>query len=765
MRKSISGWLLASAALLVLAGCNAETAPEAPALAGATPIDARVAKGEWVTWGGDPGFQRYSPLDQINAENVGQLEVAWRWTALPLKGRADSNLKATPLYIDGVLYAPGGINQAVAIDPATGAELWRFNPDPADTGVGRGYSISSRALAYWTDGASKRLFHNTVDGRLISIDAATGLADTAFGVKGYVDLRQSLMPDGSAVESIGSSSPPTVVGDVVVAQVVGEVTARNKEAAPGHIRGYDVRTGKLLWTFHTIPQPGEFGNDTWEDGSWAYTGNTGVWSMMSADPELGYVYLPVETPTNDFWGGQRKGDNLFGESILCLNARTGERVWHFQIVHHGVWDYDPPAAPILHDVVKDGVRIKAVTLLTKQGLSFVFDRATGEPVWPIEERPVPQNGAPGESLSPTQPFPTKPAPYLQLGYDEHDLIDFTPELKAEALKIAEQYVRGPMYTPTTPIIEGGTKGTWVQPGYGGGSNWNGGAFDPDTGMMYVPNRHTAMVSSLTKSDPKLTNWQWLRAPTSSIAGPQGLPIVRPPWSFVTATDMNRGEHTWTQPIGGAPESIRNHPALKGLKLDFDSMGQPGVRPSPLVTKSLMFLAESGDLSGEPGGPLFRAYDKASGKVVAEIALPERTSSAPMTYLHKGRQYILVAVASATHPAEFVALAVPDGSAAPKPVAAANVPAPVVASPVVSASAAELTSGRAVFARSCAMCHELNGQGVTGTGAPPIKLTDLQEIRTKIESGGVQMPAMSTLLSSGDISDVAKFVAAGLPPAK
>ena len=427
------------------------------------PATDSVANGEWLTWGGDAGFMRYSPLDQITAANVANLEVVWRWAALPLGKRPDPNLKATPLYIDGVLYTPTGVHQAAAIDPATGRTLWTFTPEPAEVG-GRGTSLSSRALAYWTDGKQQRLFHNTLDGRLISIDARTGKADPAFGNQGYIDLRQNLRPDGSAVPSVGSSSPATVVGDVVIAQVVGDVTAANKEATPGHIRGYDVRTGKLLWRFNTIPQAGEFGNETWEGDSWAYTGNGGVWTMMSADPELGYVYLPVESPSNDFYGGQRKGDGLFGETLVCLDARTGKRVWHYQIVHHGVWDYDLPAAPILHEVRKDGKRIKAVTQLTKQGMSFVFDRVTGEPVWPIEERPVPQNGAPGEQLSPTQPFPTKPAPYLALGYSEDTLIDFTPALRQEALAIAKRYVRGPMYTPTTPVIAGGTQGTWVQPG-------------------------------------------------------------------------------------------------------------------------------------------------------------------------------------------------------------------------------------------------------------------------------------------------------------
>ncbi len=642
--------------------------PGYPSFPGASRKDASSKGGSRAS--GQPGA--VTPASHAIPRSIRSTRtMSERWRSpgdgnrLPQGSRPDGNLKATPLMIDGVLYTPTGVHQVAAIDPGTGKTLWTLHPEPRRPRRAQ-LTLSSRGLAYWTDGVQKRLFHNTLDGRLLSIDAKNGQADAAFGRNGTVNLRERLV-EGRTVPVLGSSSPPTVVGDVVIAQVVGEVTSPNKEATPGHIRGYDVRTGKLLWTFHTIPQAGEFGNETWENDSWKYTGNTGVWSMMSADLELGYVYLPVETPTHDFYGGHRLGDNLFGESIVCLDARTGKRVWHFQIVHHGVWDYDPPAAPILHDITVDGRTIKAVTVLTKQNMSFVFDRVTGKPVWPIEERPVPQIAVPGERHSPTQPFPTKPAPYSRQGYHEDDLIDFTPELKAEALEIAKRYVRGPMYTPTTPVVEGGTQGTWVYPGYGGGANWNGGAFDPETGLMFVPTRNSVMVASLTKADPALTNWNFIRAPTDTIKGPRGLPINRPPWSVITATDMNRGEHVWSRSIGGAPDAIRNHPALKGLKLDFDNMGQPGVRPGPLVTKTLLFLAEAGNLSGDPGGPMFRAYDKRTGAVVAEIELPSKASGAPMTYLHEGRQYIVIAVSTRDHPAELVALALPNEQC-PRPIA-------------------------------------------------------------------------------------------------
>jgi quinoprotein glucose dehydrogenase len=523
-----------------------------------------------------------------------------------------------------------------------------------------------------------------------------------------------------------------------------------------------VRTGKLLWTFHTIPQQGEPGVETWEKDSWKYTGNAGVWTLMSADPELGYVYLPIETPSHDFYGGHRLGDNLYAESIVCLDAKTGKRVWHFQIVHHGVWDYDPPAAPILGDITVNGRKIRSVTLLTKQAMSFVFDRITGKPVWPIEERPVPASDVPGERLSPTQPFPTKPAPYEKLGYREEDLIDFTPWLHTEALEIAKQYVRGPMYTPVTRVIEGGTKGTWVNPGYGGGANWNGGAFDPETAMMYVPTQNKPMVAALTPADRKLTDFDYVRAATTVVPGPRGLPITKPPWSRITATDMNNGEHRWSKAIGPASDFVKNNPALRGLRFDYENMGQFGIRPSPLVTKTLLFLGEAGALSGDPGGKMFRAYDKATGAVVAEIELPSKATGAPMTYMYQGKQYIVVAVSTREHQAEYVALALP-GSATSRVAA----PHGATTSPPASRGPApdpkRVSNGRPIFASHCALCHGRGGEGVAGGPPALTSLRDAAAIRERVTKGGVQMPAMRTVLTEEQIRDVSDYVAAGLPP--
>ena len=723
--------------------------------------------GEWITWGGDLGNTRYSPLDQINKDNVAKMHVVWRWPAEFLPRGPDTNWKATPLYIDGVLYAPTGGSKVAAIDPATGKTIWLFTPNPIRVGT-RPFSGSSRAVSYWTDGAKKRILHNSIDGRLFSIDAATGKLDPEFGNGGVVNLMEKLLADDDPrkPDDMGSTGPGIVVGDVIVVQMIGNDTPRNKQGTPGNIRGYDIRTGEMLWRFHTIPRPGEFGHDTWQSDAWKYTGAASVWSMMAADPEIGYVYLPIESPTNNFWGGQRAGDGLFGESIVCLDAKTGKRVWHFQIVHHGVWDYDLPAAPILHNIKKDGKTIKAVTVLTKQGMNFVFNRVTGEPVWPIEERPVPTSmGVPGEKLSPTQPFPTKPPPYSNLGYHEEDVIDLTPELRAEALKFLDQYVKGPMYTPPTLIGPGiATKGTLVYPNYGGGSNWNGGAVDMETNVMFVPTRNTFMAVGLRKANSSLTDWEYTTTGGGGILRlPNGLPVNRPPWALVTATDMNRGEHIWSRAIGGASNAIRNHPALKGLDLDFDNMGQISVRPSPLVTKSLLFLAESSNIGGDPGGKMFRAYDKATGKVVAEIELPAKTSGAPMTYQHNGRQYIAVALSEQNHAAELITLALPQAGDDAILAASMQSREAVVAKAVqVTASPRQLQIGGAIYAQNCAACHGPKGEGNPQSNAPALKtLGTLDDIKNIISRGNAEMPAMGAILTPEQIDSVSRFVAVEL----
>jgi quinoprotein glucose dehydrogenase len=642
--------------------------------------------GEWHTWGGDSGFTRYSPLDQIDRDNARHLAIAWRWPSLPFFDGPDHNDQATPIFVDGVLYVATGRYGVAAIDPARGESLWTWEPpDPR-----RLRHVVARALAFWRDPESGaiRLLYVTGDGRLVALDAAKGAPIRAFGEDGIVDLRIGLV-DGDVVSSVGSTSPPIVVGDVVVVQVTTTIRAPNRKATPGHVRGFDVRTGEQRWIFHTVPrggengEPGELGSETWLEESWRIAGNAGVWTMMSADPELGLVYLPVETSNNDFYGEHRPGDNLFAESLVALEAATGKRRWHFQVVHHGIWDYDPPAAPVLADLeIADGVDVRpvqAVVLVTKQGFAFVFDRATGEPVWPIEERPVPQSDVPGERTSPTQPFPTKPPPFEKQGFGEDDLLDFTPELRAEALAIVSQWRMGPLYTPPSLVggpslvvedpPEGapGNRGTLMLPGFGGGANWGGASLDPETGVLYVPSITRSSGGALAPpEDPSRSDYRYLGVDRGGPEGPRGLPIEKPPWSRITAIDLNRGEILWQVPNGRAPRQVREHPDLQGLGLDFSRMGQMGTA-SALVTRTLVFVGEGGGLVGLGNAPdthFLRAYDKQTGEVLAEIEVPAQVASAPMTFETDGRQMIVFASSHREHPGELVALALPEPTSSP-----------------------------------------------------------------------------------------------------
>ncbi len=634
-----------------------------PTAAGAAQQGA--ALGEWRYYGGDAGSTRYAALDQINRDNVASLDVAWRWQAANFGPAPEYNYRTTPLMVDGVLYATAGYRRTVvAIDAGTGETLWTYRLDDGDRAAPR--RNSGRGVAWWEppEGAA-RIFMVTPGFQLVALDAATGRPIPAFGSGGVVDLRLELGRELDLIRApIGSSSPPIVVGDVVV---IGSALPSGgappaPEMPPGHVRGYDAFTGELRWTFHTIPQPGEYGNETWEDGSWEYTGNAAVWTALSADPELGYVYLPVELGTGDYYGGHRPGDNLFSQSIVALDAATGERVWHFQTVRHGIWDYDPPAAPILADLVVDGREIPAVALITKQTFTFVFDRRTGEPVWPIEERPVPQTDVPGERTAPTQPFPTKPPPYDRQGTNRDDLIDFTPELRAEAEEILTQLRHGPLYEPPSVPVEGGTQGTLMVPGSLGGANWPGGALDPESGYLFVQSATAPSVIALSR-EPDVSTMDYIRGGGLRLrlgGGPQGLPLFKPPWGRLTAIDLNRGEIAWQVPNGDAPDYVKNHPALEGI--DVGRTGRPD-RGGVLATSTLLFAGEGGGMFAAfgSGGNRFRAHDKATGEVLAEIELPANQTGLPMTYMHEGRQYIVVAVGARRHPAELVALALPEGS--------------------------------------------------------------------------------------------------------
>ena len=620
--------------------------------------------GQWRYYGGDAGSTRYAPLEQINPDNVAELEIAWRWQAANFGPQPEFNYRTTPLMVDGVLYATAGYRRTVAaIDAGTGETLWTYRLDEGDRAAPR--RNSGRGVAWWESaGVAQRIFMVTPGFQLVALDAATGRPVPEFGDGGAVELRLGLGRELDLIDApIGSSSPPIVVDDVIVigSALPSGGAPRSREMPPGHVRGYDAFSGELRWTFHTIPQPGEYGNETWEGGSWKYTGNAAVWTALSADLELGHVYLPVELGTGDYYGGHRLGDNLFSQSIVALDASTGERVWHFQTVHHGIWDYDPPAAPVLANLVVDGREIPAVALITKQTFTFVFDRRTGEPVWPIEERPVPQTDVPGERTAPTQPFPTKPPPYDRQGVDPADLIDFTPELRAQAEEILSQLHYGPLYEPPTVPVEGGTQGTLMVPGSLGGANWPGGALDPASGYLYVQSATGPSVISLI-NEPEVSDMDYIRGGGLRLrqgGGPQGLPLFKPPWGRITAIDLNRGEIAWQAPNGDAPDYVKNHPALEGI--DVGRTGRPD-RGGLLVTSTLLFAGEGGGMFAAfgSGGNKFRAHDKATGEVLAEIELPANQTGLPMTYMHEGRQYIVMAVGARRHPAELVALALPEG---------------------------------------------------------------------------------------------------------
>ena len=634
-------------------------------LATASPVAGQygAADGEWRFYAGDGGHSQYTALDQIDAANVHELEVAWRWRAENSAPRPFHNFESTPLMVDGVLYTSTGASEVAAIDAASGETLWLFTPPPrpgTEDDPARRPQGSGRGVAYWTDGEEERIFHNVSDGRLVALDAKSGVPVVGFGDAGYVDLSQQLDSPGAEVRCVSS---PIVSNDVVVAQVIPAVDT-GYVATPGHIRGYDVRTGERLWIFHVVPQGDDYGVDTWENDSWRYTGHSGVWTQLTVDEELGYLYLPTEIATNDWYGGHRPGDNLFAESIVCLDVQTGERVWHYQLIHHGVWDYDNPSPPTLLDVTHDGRRIKAVAMVTKQGYTYVFDREDGTPLWPIIEMPVPQSDVPGERTSLTQPIPSRPAPFEVQGFTVDDLIDFTPELRAEAMEIAANYRLGPLYSPPSLIDDpDGTRGRLTLPGWGGGSSWPGAGVDVEAGILFVPSVTVPIVIALGKNDAGGMNPDYIRAGPIYPPGPRGLPLVKPPWGRITAIDLNTGDHLWMRPLGGAPREVREHPDLQGLGLDFSTMGQNG-RPGALVTKTLLFLGEGGGVRGGvasrygAGGPTFRAYDKHTGEVVAEIVLPANPTGAPMSYLLDGRQYIAVAAATLETPAEIIALALP-----------------------------------------------------------------------------------------------------------
>ncbi len=623
--------------------------------------------GEWPTYGADLASTRYSPLDQINASNFNKLQIAFRFKTENLGPLPEFQLQGTPLMVNRRLFMTAGTRRAaVALDAATGEMLWMHSINEGKRGEGAPRRLSGRGLAYWSDGKDERIIYVTPGYQMVALDAKTGDRIATFGAGGIVDLK---MNNDQTIDAengeIGLHAAPVIAGNTIIvgaAHIEGSAP-KHYRAAMGYVRAFDVRTGKRLWIFHTVPQPGEFGHDSWLEGSAANTGNTGVWAQMSVDVELNTVYMGVELPTGDYYGGHRPGNGLFGESIVALDLTTGRRKWHFQTVHHGIWDWDIPCAPILVDIVVEGKPIKALAQPTKQGWVYVLDRATGAPVWPIEERPVPAGDVPREWYSPTQPFVTKPPPFERQGVSVDDLIDFTPELRAEAIKVASRYKMGPLFTPPVVSKWDGPLAMLMLPSNTGGANWQGGSFDPETKVFYIFTNTSisahGLVQDATRSQMNYISGRATDPNAKPGAAPvgapalsvQGLPLVKPPYGRITALDLNKGELLWQIAHGDTPDNIRNHAALKGLTIP--RTGRTG-RIGVLTTKTLVIAGEGGFNTTPDGrGAYLRAYDKATGADAGQVFMPAPQTGSPMTYMLDGTQYIAVAASGAGFPGEMV----------------------------------------------------------------------------------------------------------------
>lgn len=631
-----------------------------------------TSSGEWPSYTGDTRGSRYSPLDQITRNNFSTLEVAWRFKTDSLGPRPEFKLESTPLMVGGVLYSTGGTGRAVvALDAVTGAQKWVHREDEGERGAAAPRQLSGRGLAYWTNGKDERILYVTPGYRLLALNAKTGALVPTFGTNGSVDLKtdidQTILPDLVTGE-IGYQGAPVVGRNVIViGAAFKEGTApKSMKNNKGYVRGFDVRTGKRLWTFHTIPQKGEEGYDTWQNGSAEYTGNTGVWTQVTIDEELGSVYLPVESPTGDYYGGHRPGNNLYGESVVCLDLNTGKKKWHYQIVHHPIWDFDLSAAPILADITVGGKPVKSVALPTKQGILYVFDRITGKPVWPFEEKPVEKGDAPGEWYSPTQPFPTKPAAYAKNGTSLDDMIDFTPEMKAEGAALASRFKLGPVFTPPVMSKTDGPIGTLARGPTNGGTNWPGGSYDPETHTVYVAASNAApAILGLIQPAADKSDMAWVAGTAPGIAGGrgggmsvQGLSIFKPPYGTISAINLDKGDIIWQVPHGETPDAVRNHEKLKNM--DIPRTGQAGFIVGTLVTKTLVIAGDPQvtTLPNRPRGAMLRAYDKATGMEVGSVLLPAPPSGSLMTYSVKGTQYIVVPVSGGPYSGEFIALRLP-----------------------------------------------------------------------------------------------------------
>ena len=626
-----------------------------------------TANGEWRSYAGDVRGTRYSALDQITAENFSDLEVAWRLKTANLGPNPEFNFQSTPLMVDGVIFTTAGTRRSVvAADAETGELLWMHRLDEGERGAAAPRRLSGRGLAYWDDDGVGRILYITPGYRLIMLDAATGLRLDDFGTDGILDLKQNMDQDIDLVTGeVGLHATPLVAGDTIIvgaAHLPGG-RARSMRNVKGYIRGFDAHSGERKWIFHTIPGGDEYGNDTWLNDSWRYTGNAGVWGQISADPELGIVYLPTEMPTNDYYGGHRHGDNLFANSLVAVDIDTGERLWHYQFIHHDVWDWDIPCAPILVDITVDGREIKAIAQPTKQSWLYVFDRVTGEPVWPIEEQPVDPSDVPDELLAPTQPFPTRPPAYDRQGVSLDDLVDFTPEIKRRAEEIAARYRIGPIFTPPSVASPDGTLGTLMLPSAGGGTNWPGGSFDPETGIAYLYSVTTVTALGLI-NDPEQSDMNFIRGtprgvnPALAALNVDGIPLIKPPWGRITAIDLNEGEILWQVAHGETPDYIRNHPLLDGVEIP--RTGRAG-RVGTVVTRTLLIAGEPEMATTETGerGAMLRAYDKSTGTEVGAVYMPAPATGSAMTYMDNGRQYIVLAISGGGFPGELIAFRLPE----------------------------------------------------------------------------------------------------------
>jgi quinoprotein glucose dehydrogenase len=696
------------------------------------PAQRRQASTEWQHFSGDQQSTKYSPLALIDKGNVRDLQVAWRWTSPDRQIEPQnpiwrvSKYEDTPLLIKGTLYTVTSLGIVAALDPGTGQARWTYDTEAykrLKTRPPNGGNFSNRGMEYWTDGKAERLLLGTVDARLVSIDIKTGKPDPNFGAGGSVDTTAGIRHAVGGTNFVARR--PLAAGDVVIiGNNVSDQVPGVAGNPPGYVQAYDVRTGRLLWQFHTVPLKGEFGYESWLENSADNGGNSNVWAGMTYDPELGYVYMASSTPNSDFYGGHRPGDNLFAESIICVEAKTGRRVWHFQAVHHGLWDYDFPADPVLGDITVDGKRIKAVMVTSKQAFTYVFDRKTGTPVWPIVEKPVPQSSVPRERTSPTQPHPTKPPAFDLQGSTPDNLMDFTPALRARALEQLKKFEFGPVFTPPS------LKGTVFLPGVFGGGRWGGGALDPETGWFYVPSITVPSVGRATQADPTQTDL--LYRASGGAPAPElfidGLPIFKPPYSRISAFNMNKGDLQWMTPLGDGP---RNHPLLKGL-----NVGPLGTAPQMthvLLTKTLLFVTITYmQSSGVPArapwakwadADLYRevlfVFDKQNGRLLHTVKLDGDGVAQPMTYVHEGRQYILMA-AGGSGTAELVALAVGAPSRTTQTTSQAG-PGAAAAGTRTAASGVYTTQqaerGLTAYRRNCETCHGSQLEG--GAYAPAL----------------------------------------------